>query len=41
MTKDPVTVEELDIVRAPGFTSEGFSVDGVSNGIRSCEARCW
>jgi uncharacterized protein YhaN len=33
MTKDPVTIEELDIVRAPGFTSEGFSVDGVSDGI--------
>lgn len=33
MTKDPITIEELDIVRAPGFTAEGFSVDDVSDGI--------
>jgi uncharacterized protein YhaN len=31
--KDPVTVEEVDIVRAPGFETEGFELDEFSSGI--------
>lgn len=30
---DPVTIEELDIVRAPGFETEGFTVDELVSGI--------
>jgi len=31
--KDPVTIEELDIVRAPGFESDGFTLNGFSSGV--------
>jgi uncharacterized protein YhaN len=31
--KDPVTIEELDIVRAPGFESDGFTLNGFSLGV--------
>lgn len=30
---DPVTINELDIVRAPGFETEGFEIEGCSPGI--------
>lgn len=30
---DPLTLNEIDVVRAPGFESEGFSVDDVSPGV--------
>lgn len=31
--KDPVTIEEVDIVRAPGFETGGFELDEFSSGI--------
>ncbi len=30
---NPVTIEELDIVRAPGFETDGFALDDLSPGI--------
>ena len=30
---DPAAIEELNIVRAPGFETEGFALDGFSSGI--------
>jgi DNA repair exonuclease SbcCD ATPase subunit len=30
---DPAAIEELDIVRAPGFETEGFALNGFSSGI--------
>lgn len=30
---DPVTIEELEIVRAPGFETGGFEIDGFSSGV--------